>query len=70
MQQQVWQTVNQIAESVRKTFKVQFLNILISISYLLGIMILIFLAKLTLTSLMWLIFACLLDNGGKENSSD
>ena len=34
MQQQVWQMINQIGESKRKTLRIQFLNIVISITFL------------------------------------
>lgn len=54
LQQQVWQTVTQIGESMRKTVKVQLLNLFITITYLVGIVILTVLAKLSLTSIMLL----------------
>ena len=35
LQQQVWQTIGQIGESMRKTVKVQLLNLTVATTYLL-----------------------------------
>lgn len=37
LQQQLWQTVNQIGEASRKTVKVQFLNLALALTYLAGV---------------------------------
>ena len=57
MQQQVWQIVNQIGESMRKTVKVQLLNFCVSLIYILGVKTLVALERLSLKSLMFLIIS-------------
>lgn len=54
MQQQVWQTVNQIGESMRKTVKVQLLNLLIAISYLMVVVMMTDMAIVSLPNIMLL----------------
>lgn len=57
MQQQVWQIVNQIGESMRKTVKVQLLNICVSLVYIMGVITLMTLGNLSLRSLMLLMLS-------------
>ena len=57
MQQQVWQIVNQIGESMRKTIKVQLLNFYVSLIYILGVITLMALERLSLKSLMLLMIS-------------
>lgn len=57
MQQQVWQIVNQIGESMRKTVKVQLMNICVSLVYIMGVITLMTLESLSLRSLMLLMLS-------------
>ncbi|CAN4272610.1 RfbX Membrane protein involved in the export of O-antigen and teichoic acid [Methylophilaceae bacterium] len=54
MQQQVWQTVNQVGESLRRTVKVQLLNLCIAITYLIVVVLLTTIAHLSLINIMLL----------------
>lgn len=55
MQQQVWQVVNQIGESMRKTIKVQLLNLFIAITYLATILILLAMGSMSLENILLLL---------------
>lgn len=55
MQQQVWQTVNQIGESARKTVRVQTVNMVLAISHLALVLILLIYNRLSVNILFWLI---------------
>lgn len=57
MQQQVWQTVSQIGESMRKTIKVQFLNLSIAITYLAMVSLLLFMGGMTVEKILFLMIA-------------
>jgi O-antigen/teichoic acid export membrane protein len=55
MQQQVWQTVGQISESIRKTVKLQLLNLGIAVTYLAIILLLLFMGAMTVTNILFFI---------------
>jgi O-antigen/teichoic acid export membrane protein len=57
MQQQVWQTVSQIGESMRATLKVQTLNLFVAITYLIVVTLLSVSANLSLVNIMTLVIA-------------
>ena len=57
MQQQVWQTVSQIGESMRKTIKVQLLNLSIAITYLAMVSLLLFMGGMTVEKILFLMIA-------------
>ena len=52
VQQQIWQTVNQIAESMRKTLIIQFLSVAVSVLNIVIILTLIMFSKLSLWAVM------------------
>lgn len=52
MQQQIWQTVGQIGESMRKTLIVQALNLLVALIYLATVSLLLVMDRLTLLSIL------------------
>ncbi|WP_124945445.1 lipopolysaccharide biosynthesis protein [Sulfurirhabdus autotrophica] len=54
MQQQVWQTVSQIGESMRKTVKVQLLNLFIAIFYLAMVSLLLILESMSIENILFL----------------
>lgn len=54
LQQQVWQTVSQIGESMRKTVKVQLLNLFVAIIYLAIVSVLLVLGRMSVESILFL----------------
>lgn len=57
MQQQLWQTVGQIGESMRKTVKVQLLNLSVAIAYLILVILLSIYDGLSLERILLLLIA-------------
>lgn len=55
MQQQIWQTVTQIGESMRKTVRVQLLNLFIAMTYLVMVSLLLVSGSLSVVSVLLLI---------------
>lgn len=55
MQQQVWPMVGQIGESMRKTVKVQLMNLSVAVIYLAMISILLVCDSLTVEKILWLL---------------
>lgn len=55
MQQQIWQMVSQIGESMRKTIKVQLLNIIVATSYLVMVSLLLFFGRMSAENILLLI---------------
>ncbi len=55
MQQQVWQAVGQIGESMRKTVKVQLMNLSVAMIYLTIISVLLAYDGLTIKNILWLL---------------
>lgn len=54
MQQQVWQTVSQIGESMRKTVKVQLLNLVVAMIYLAAVSSLLLIGGMTVEKILLL----------------
>jgi len=54
MQQQIWQTVNQIGESMRKTVRVQLLNISIAVTYLVAVSLLLIVGGMSVKNILLL----------------
>lgn len=57
LQQQVWNTMSQIGESLRLTYRVQIFNVLVAVSHCVLLMILWFLGKVSVASVLALIIA-------------
>jgi O-antigen/teichoic acid export membrane protein len=57
MQQQVWQTVGQIGESIRKTIKLQVMNIGIAMIYLAMILLLLITENISVGNILFLLIA-------------
>lgn len=55
MQQQVWLTINQIAESMRKTVRFQIVSIVLVIAHLVLVSLLLLSGRLSMIMLFWLI---------------
>lgn len=55
MQQQIWQLVGQVGESMRKTIKVQFMNLSVALLYLLVILLLSTYGKLTVQNVLFVL---------------
>ncbi|MCG3110383.1 MAG: lipopolysaccharide biosynthesis protein [Candidatus Manganitrophus sp. SB1] len=55
MQQQVWQTVSQIGESMRKTIKIQLLNLSIAMIYLIMVSFLLITGRMSAENILFLI---------------
>lgn len=53
MQQQVWQTVTQIGESMRKTVKVQLLNLTVAMTYLTTVSLLLVLGRISAENVLF-----------------
>ncbi len=54
MQQQVWQTLNQIGESSRKTVRVQIISMVLGVVHLVLVYILLVYGLLSVTTILWL----------------
>lgn len=54
MQQQVWQTVSQIGESLRKTIKVQLLNLAIALTYLAAVLLFLVSGGMSVENILFL----------------
>ena len=57
MQQQVWQTAGQIGESLRKTVKLQLLNLGVAITYLAMLSLLLLIGELSIENILFLMIA-------------